>query len=199
MQWHPGQGIGYFPVSERTYDQAYFDKYAGYATTELGHTLSQARVDFVARHYPHLLLDVGIGCGDFIAARNKACGAALTFGYDINPAGIAWLKQRALWFDPFAVSGFPALSLWDVLEHIKDFRPLLNRCMGWLFVSLPIFRNAEHILGSRHFRPDEHYWYFTRDGLVAVMTDFGFDLAAESKMETLAGREDIGSFAFRRQ
>lgn len=159
----------------------------------------EGRVKFVEQMYGKgMLLDVGIGSGAFIEQRNKSCGAPVTLGYDINPAGIAWLKNRHLWLDPSFGLPFPALSLWDVMEHMKDFRPLLKQCMGWLFLALPIFRNVEHVLASKHFRPDEHYWYFTRSGLVSLMTDLGFDLAAESRMETDAGREDIGAFAFRR-
>ena len=203
MQWHPEYGVGYFPViAADQYDQAYFDRFARQAQDPIGKTLMANRVEFVDRYYSHgILLDVGIGCGAFIELRNRLYGTygnSLTFGYDINPAGIAWLKDRRLWFDPYQASPFPALSLWDVLEHISDFRPLLEKCMGWLFLSLPIFRDVEHILASKHFRPDEHHWYFTRDGLVGVMTSLGFDLAAESDMETAAGREDIGAFAFRR-
>lgn len=199
LQWHPEYGVGYFPVIDPHYDQAYFDRFARQALDPIGKTLMENRVEFVERHYPKgILLDVGIGCGAFVELRNKWNGAATTFGYDINPAGIKWLKERRLWFDPYTASPFPALSLWDVLEHIKDFRPLLAKCMGWLFLSLPIFRDVEHILTSKHFRPDEHVWYFSRDGLVNVMQTLGFDLAAESDMETAAGREDIGAFAFRR-
>jgi hypothetical protein len=59
-------------------------------------------------------------------------------------------------------------------------------------------RDAEHALRSKHFRPTEHYWYFSRDGLVFAMKGCGFALVAESNVETELGREDIGTFAFRR-
>jgi hypothetical protein len=88
--------------------------------------------------------------------------------------------------------------LWDVLEHISDFQPLLVNVREWLFLSLPIFTDAKHALRSKHFRPDEHCWYFTRDGLVFAMKMCGFVLISESSVETDLGREDIGSFAFRR-
>jgi len=68
----------------------------------------------------------------------------------------------------------------------------------WLFVSLPIFRDAEHVLRSKHFRPQEHVWYFSRDGLIYAMKQCGFDLVSESNVETELGREDIGTFAFKR-
>jgi hypothetical protein len=88
--------------------------------------------------------------------------------------------------------------MWDVLEHMHDFRPLLANVQQWLFLAVPIFRDAEHVLRSKHYRKDEHCWYFTRHGLVSMLRDSGFELIADSDMEIYAGREDIGAFAFRR-
>jgi hypothetical protein len=55
------------------------------------------------------------------------------------------------------------------------------------------------VLRSKHFRPTEHCWYFTRPGLVFAMKLCGFVLVSESNIETELGREDIGTFAFRRE
>lgn len=156
----------------------------------------RARCEFVEKHYRGVLVDVGIGAGAFVE-RRRADGRS-TYGYDVNPAGIKWLKDRHLFFDPYRAS-VPAVSSWDVLEHIPDFRPLLANVREWVFVSLPIFRDAEHVLGSKHFRPTEHCWYFTRDGLVLAMGLNGFGLVAENTVETELGREDIGTFAFKRE
>lgn len=90
------------------------------------------------------------------------------------------------------------MTLWDVLEHIEDFPAVIANVRDWLFLSLPIFRDADHALRSKHFKPNEHCWYFTRDGLVAAMSMCGFALVSESRVETELGREDIGTFAFRR-
>jgi Methyltransferase domain len=156
----------------------------------------QARCNFVEQHYRGALVDVGIGSGAFIEARRSR--HRTTYGYDVNPAGLAWLEQRMLLVDPHLVS-FDAVTLWDVLEHIPDFQSLLANVKDWVFTSLPIFRDAEHALGSKHFKPEEHYWFFSRDGLVFAMKLCGFALVSESKVETELGREDIGTFAFRRE
>lgn len=158
----------------------------------------QARFDFVEQHYRSTLplIDVGIGSGAFIELR-RSHGRA-TYGYDINPAGIAWLDERSLLADPHLVA-VDGMTLWDVLEHITDFQSLLANVRKWLFVSLPIFADVEHVLRSKHFKPTEHCWYFTRDGLVFAMKSCGFALAAESSIETDLGREDIGTFAFKRE
>jgi hypothetical protein len=197
LTWWPQLGIGYYPVEHALapYDQDYFDNFDRNARTELGRTLMQARLNFVEQHYRGTLIDVGIGSGAFVELRNGR--RRTTYGYDVNPAGIAWLEQRMLLVDPHLVS-FDAMTLWDVLEHISDFQSLLANVREWLFLSLPIFRDAEHVLRSKHFKPEEHCWYFTRDGLVFAMKMCGFVLISESSVETDLGREDIGSFAFRR-
>jgi hypothetical protein len=91
------------------------------------------------------------------------------------------------------------MTLWDVMEHIHEFPGLLENVRQWLFLSLPIFSDAGHVLRSKHFKPAEHCWYFSRDGLVFALETCGFALITESTIETELGREDIGSFAFRRE
>lgn len=196
LTWWPQLGIGYYPVEASPYDQDYFDRYARNAQTDLGRALMRGRCGFVERHFRGTLIDVGIGSGAFIEARKLS--RRTTYGYDINPAALKWLDERMLLVDPYLIP-FDAMTLWDVLEHIEDFQSLLAHCREWLFLSLPIFRDAEHALRSKHFRPDEHCWYFTRDGLLFAMQACGFGLVSESAFETDLGREDIGSFAFKRE
>jgi predicted TPR repeat methyltransferase len=197
LTWWPQLGIGYYPVTAglQPYDQDYFDRFDRDARTELGKALMQARVNFVEKHYRGPLIDIGIGSGAFVELRRKR--SQRTYGYDINPAGIEWLQQRHLFLDPY-LTRFDAITLWDVLEHIPDFQLLLSNVREWVFLSLPIFYSAEHALNSKHFRPLEHYWYFTRHGLIHAMQICGFELVSESNIETELGREDIGTFTFRR-
>jgi len=197
LTWWPQLGIGYYPVTAglAPYDQAYFDRFARAAETKLGWALMRARCDFVERHFRGTLVDIGIGSGAFVDLRRRHLRQ--TYGYDVNPAGVRWLEERLLFTDPYRQT-FAAMAFWDVLEHIAEFQALLANCREWLFLSLPIFRDAEHALASKHYRPDEHCWYFTRDGLVYAIAACGFSLVSESNMETELGREDIGSFAFRR-
>jgi methyltransferase family protein len=198
LTWWPQLGLGYFPVEAglAPYDQNYFDNFERNAETDLGRALMQARFRFVEQHYHGELIDVGIGSGAFVELRSEC--RRVTYGYDVNPAGIRWLSERRRFADPYVVS-FDAMSLWDVLEHIPDFRPLLAGVREWLFLSLPIFRDADHVLRSKHFKPAEHCWHFSRNGLVFAMDFCGFGLVSESLIETELGREDIGTFAFRRE
>lgn len=201
LTWWPELGIGFYPVEAgaEPYDADYFERYQRQADTPIGRALMQARVDFVNRHFAGAVLDVGIGSGAFIDRRNAASdGRPNTFGFDVNPVAVDWLKGRSLWLDPYR-GQVPAVSLWDVLEHIPDFGALLDRVSSWVFVSVPIFTSAQHVLRSKHFRKDEHIWYFSNEGLIHTFDGCGFDLAAMNTIETDLGREDIGTFAFRRR
>lgn len=198
LVWLPERGMGYFPVSEQPYDQEYFAKYQGYATTDLGRAITRARVDLVNSYVGDetaqvRVVDVGIGCGDFVASRGGE-----TYGFDINPAGIEWLVSRGRWLDPYSNEVY-AVTLWDVLEHIPDPGPLFENVLQYVFVSLPIFTDARHVLSSKHFRRDEHCWYWTRDGLIAWMAEHRFGCVEHNTTESLLGREDVHTFVFGRR
>lgn len=194
LVWLPEHGIGYFPVpaENHPYNADYFAKYDGYAQTELGRRITAFRVDLVRRHIGDgTLIDVGIGNGSFIEAR----GGKTTWGIDVNPVAVEWLNQR---HRRWAVDAIPSASFWDALEHFRSPEEILSRVRSHVFLSIPIFRDADHVRGSRHYRRNEHYWYFTRDGLVRWIAGCGFVLLEESVEETRLGREDIGTFVFAR-
>lgn len=155
----------------------------------------RARVDFVARHWNGVLVDVGIGSGAFIEARDAK--GHQTIGFDVCPQAIEWLLARNKIADPYRFE-HNALCFWDVLEHIPNFPTLLANVTQWVFVSIPIFTDCDHVLRSKHLRCDEHVWYFTSRGLNSVMRWLGFECVEYNDMESQIGREDIGTFAFRR-
>lgn len=190
------------------YDQAYFDRYASYEGTPIADRLNAARVSFVERHWKGTVVDIGVGSGAFIKTRSAFAARCLTaiperrtLGFDVNPVAVEWLKSVGLFADVHAGEwrSLPAVTFWDTLEHIPDFRPLIDNVVLWAFVSIPIFVGPFHALASKHFRKDEHCWYFTEAGLVRVFDELGFDCVERNTDETAAGRDGIGSFAFRRR
>ena len=189
--WLPTPGFGFLPLTGVPYDAAYFEHYAGLADTIIGLRLNAARRAMVARHWDADVTDIGIGCGQFVASR------ARTTGFDINPVGVTWLEARGKFHDPYAVA-VDAVTFWDSLEHIPDPAPLLANVRHWVFVSLPIFRDLPHVLRSKHYKPGEHYWYFTDAGFVSFMAAHGWRLVERNLEETEIGREDIASYAFKR-
>jgi hypothetical protein len=189
--WLPEKGVGFYPVTESPYNSDYFDKYNGYANSKMGKKLNEARLDFVADHYDGSLVDVGIGCGQFVDSRPD------TFGFDIMGKAVDWLIDRELYVDP-RYSEFPAASFWDSLEHMNNPNQILQYITDYVFVSMPIYDSPEHVMKSKHFRKDEHCLYFTTDGFVNWMSAKGFDLIDIDDFETRLGREDILSFAFKK-
>jgi len=188
--WLPELGIGYYEVEESPYDEHYFNKYASYEGSAVCNQLNKFRVDLVNKHHSGTVLDVGIGSGSFIMAHGNA------FGTDINPAAIRWLKDHRLYQEPEKEE---AVTFWDSFEHIKDPACVLNHVSKWVFMSIPLFDSYSHVLSSKHFRKDEHYWYFTFNGLCLYMKMHGFDFIEFNRGETDIGREDIGSFVFKRK
>lgn len=192
LVWLPQLGIGRYPVpAERPYDDNYFRRYQEMAETEMGRALTDARIGLVGRHYSGPVLDVGIGAGQFVSSRPD------TLGYDVNRAGIDWLQGEGVWADLYA-SEYDALTFWDSLEHIDDPEEAVSRARKFVFVSLPVFADAEGVLKSRHFRPDEHIWYFTHDGLIRWFEQQGFTCIECNQTESSLGREEISSYAFKR-
>lgn len=195
LTWWDHLGMGHYPVRSHVYDDAYWRKYEEYAVTDLGRALTRARIALVERHVGAArLCDIGIGSGQFVEERNRVA-AGSTVGYDVNPRGVSWLLRAGLFHDPWR-DRTDVVTFWDSLEHIHDIGELLDRIGAAAFVSIPIFRDRDHVLASRHFRPDEHVWYFTRAGLLGYMEQAGFRCVEENAMESELGREDIGSFAF---
>ena len=134
----------------------------------------------------------------YISAARQFCEDMDCAGFDINPKAIEWLKKERRWHN-LLMSEKPVdhLTFWDSLEHIHDPETILSRVKDSVFVSMPIYENAEHILKSKHFRKDEHCWYFTDDGLKLFMSLFGFECERQSTGEQLY-REDIHTYHFRR-
>lgn len=153
--WDDATGIGHGkPAVPQLYDAAYFKKYEHYDRTKLGCNLTDARLAFVRKHYfKGSLVDIGIGGGLFVLTANCR-------GYDINPHARAWLAAQERFVNPSLVA-VDAMTFWDSMEHMDYPELLIQNARQWVFVSMPIYRSKEHCLGSKHFRPGEHVWYFT--------------------------------------
>lgn len=174
------------------YDGAYFEDYILRDASRMGEELTRARIDFVCEHYSGRVVDIGIGGGRFVQESGG-------LGFDVNSAAIQWLKKGNLWCDPYKGNGVDAVTCWDSLEHIPEPEALLNQVRKWIFVSLPIFRDMDHLKSSKHYKPGEHIWYFTHDGFVRWLSRHGFETVDYNQMETVLGRDGIYSYAARRR
>lgn len=191
-------GVAYQADMTRSvaYDAAYFDKYEGYCGSDIARAINAGRVALVDKWAGSdgEIIDVGIGCGEFILARGCA-----TRGHDVNPKAIAWLKEQGLWAPD--LRGAVGVTFWDVLEHVPEPDGYFDQLApgALVFACLPIFEDLARIRESKHYRPDEHYYYWTEHGFVRWMIAKNFDLLDRQDFETRAGRESILSFAFRKR
>lgn len=191
----PEQGMAYQRDQSQlvAYDDAYFQKCAGYEGQEIAEKINAGRIAMVDRHYgPGPLVDIGIGSGEFIRKR------LWTYGVDVNPMAQRYLVNRGIW--AYELRDFGAFTFWDVIEHLPDPTEYFGRIKdgSFLFTSIPIFEDLKRIRESKHYRPNEHLYYWTEAGFVAWMWLHRFELLERSDFETKAGRESILSFAFRR-
>ena len=188
LLWSEEAGMGWHPRPPMNYDGSYFQHYRELDATETGAALTKARVDMVRRHYDGTdVVDVGIGGGRFVEAIDG-------FGYDINQDAVGWLGGEGRYREPSAC----ALTFWDSLEHIPAPDRAVDAARDWVFVSMPIYSGVSDVLSSKHYKPGEHIWYWTRDGLIRWFHRLGFFCVEVNSVENELGREGILSFAFRR-
>ena len=177
------------------YDQAYFQNYVARDNTKTGADLTRGRRMFVESVVPTWaqadMVDVGIGGGRFVREAN-------CLGTDINHDAIDWLKNEGRYFD-LERGHISIATFWDSLEHIHDARRLLFNVTDYVFVSTPIYKDMADVLRSKHYKPGEHVYYWTRKGMERYMLWHGFEIVARSDFEQHAGRESIESFAFKRK
>lgn len=177
------------------YGAAYWQRYLDYEGTAIERALNAGRVALVDEYAGPgaLICDVGVGAGTFIRTRRGP-----TWGTDVNPVALAWLRDRGLWATELAA--FDALTFWDSIEHVEAPGIYLDqvRPHALVFASLPIFATLAEIRRSRHYRPGEHLYYWTAPGFVAWMAARRFHCFDRRDFETAAGRDSIRTFCFRK-
>jgi hypothetical protein len=195
LRWYPTLQLGYLPISMPKTD--YFDIYKGYEGKDFTNQLQQLRIQLVDKYDNEDILDFGVGAGTFIDTRGKD----RTKGFDIDPKAVQWLQRKGIYVNPYdkKMDGLNSITFWDSLEHLRAPEHLLRRIKQFAFISIPIFRDLDDILSSKHFKPKEHFWYFTAEGLENYMKHNDFILVEANEMETELGRESIGTFVFRRR
>ncbi|NIQ80613.1 MAG: hypothetical protein GTN93_21475 [Anaerolineae bacterium] len=199
LQWSQQEGYGYYPAEGAIYDNGYYDAYVEHGKTEKAKKVNRARVALVNKYFPvQDVVDVGIGCGQFIMMRDEDTGPK-TFGYDINPKAIRWLVDNGIWWDPYQKHA-PAVTLWDTLECMRYPGNLLMHqpANSVAFVSIPIFNGKDDILSSGFMKPHEPYHFFTADGLVIFMYRLGYRVIEHNKMEEELGCPRIQTFVFKK-
>lgn len=189
LLWSPEKGYGWHSRPAMLYSGDYFAHYRKLDETPMARLLTNARKDLVEKYAQACYgVDIGIGGGRYVD--ETGC-----WGYDVCRDAVKWLGQNYL--DPYTTT-VPFITCWDSLEHIPDPRALLAQVREWLFVSLPVFEDADDVLSSKHYKPGEHLWYFSSTGFINWCAEQGFECVEMNRVESDLGREGIMSFAFKR-
>ena len=179
------------------YDQEYFDRYKSLEKTQMGFDITKGRFDLVRKYSQGKVLDTGIGCGAFLTMIGDE-----GFGYDINVQGVKWLEEKRKFLNPHEskTSHINCWTFWDVLEHLPDPSVSLGfiKSKDFLFISIPIFDNFENLKKNKHFKPNEHFYYFTNYGLIEYLEDMNFVFLEKDDLEIKLGRQDIQRYVFQK-
>lgn len=169
--------------------------------TDAGKQINAFRIKWVLDHAgPRVsLLDYGSGDLTFLSlARLSHWPEA--HGYDICEDDLVKYALRDLGHGSH--SRHHAVCFWDSLEHLDNPMEALALADAWVFVTIPIMPNSVNparLPEWKHYKPGEHFWYFTRRGIVSFMREAGFTMTDVSEEECEYGREDIATFAFLRR
>jgi len=182
----------------REYAQEYYELLKSYEDRRIGISINNGRLLTVAKYLNKndKIVDIGCGCGTFI----KRYNSKNIYGYDINPFMVKRLRDKYIDIYAEDIVSFNGFIFWDSMEHIAEPSVILKRIphQAYIFISIPIFKDITKIKDSKHYRPNEHYWYFTETGLKRYLNSYGYKFIEMLDFECKAGREDIYTFVFKK-
>jgi len=155
--------------------------------TQHAQEICDIRWNFVKEINPKTVLDFGCGMGHFRAFRPE--------GTEVDTYDIGGWPQTGI-----HRSQYDLITFWDVIEHIKKLevlRPVLKMA-SHVAVTVPIKPEGGKLVGWKHYKPGEHFHYFSVKSLKAWFDSEGFEFIAGGWPEEECGiREDIFSGLFR--
>jgi len=168
------------------YDLEYYEKMLR-LNSSTAKQICDIRWEWVMNLKPKTVLDFGSGVGWFRAWRPENVEV---YSHDIGP--YPQTRAKLIYYD--------VMCLWDVFEHIPDFRELK-----------PYFSLTDNVVGTiplkpdhvswqdwKHFKPSEHLHYLTKDQLIILFDEYGFKPKNFGYPEC-PPREDILTFHFQKR
>ena len=202
-----------------TYDYNYLEKILNKerADPERHFDIADFRARLIMNWYmkePHICKIIDIGCGSALVLtmlkrsfRTARIKGVKLYGYE----EIAKIKYRLIaenmYYDIYKgleddYYPFRIITMFDVLEHMKMPDIVLNKIepRSKLICTIPVVEKMELdcIRSNKHYRPNEHYWYWTTSGFIHWMWLRGFHLWDDMDHEKRLGRESVHTFVFER-
>lgn len=183
-------GVWYLPAfsNDRLYNQDYFNRYVSYEGSQISKALNDFRASLIDPS--DRVLD--FGCGALTLLRrlpNK-----IKYGTDVIPLAIAALNKQG-WF--WQGQQVDTACFFDSLEHLPDPIDTLRTINAKnIVVSIPVWphKTDSGIEYWHHYRPNEHLWYFNREGFISWIKKLGYSVLHESTTESELGRLHIRTF-----
>ena len=145
------------------------------------------RWEFVKEVCPRTVLDYGCGVAWFRAFKPEGIKVDT---YDIGPYPQTGIRQTQ----------YDLLCLWDVLEHFKT-REEIERVIQFsdhIALTIPLLHQGQRVEEWKHFKPGEHYQYYTLEGLHSLFDNLGFYPIKQAQPEC-PPRVDIWSIIYQRR
>lgn len=120
------------------------------------------------------VLDYGAGVGAFLSQMADKCADLLWA--EINEFMVGDLVFHYPDMRQYT-PGYPVdvLTLWDVFEHLADPWGLLGAINpAHVFLTIPIIAPSADPKKSKHYKPNEHQWYWTLAGFMGEARKHGW-------------------------
>lgn len=169
------------------------------------HRMRQIQLDYVEKYHLHrgTLLDIGCATGEFLAAASErgwlvkgielvedaAQIARSTYGFSVVTGEVEMVLTENNTFD--------VITLWDVFEHLTNPRQVLQQCFtalkpeGKLVIAIPNLDSFDRYLFGKDWvgwEVPRHLYFFSKDTLIHILDDTGFNLLGE---ECLVGGKGV--------
>lgn len=168
------------------YDSAYIKKYYDYPLRQLSYIRLASLKKLQKLTKVKTVFDFGCGTGAFI----DACEENFIFasGYDI--------ANEKYNNEPVHFLSYDTVTFFDVLEHIADIERVMQILPKTVIVSAPdascVFENEISWSHWRHYRPNEHLFYFSPLSLRLLFETHDYELIFDNYDEDYIRRPQLG-------
>jgi len=200
-----GIGESELPSLSRVYNEDYAHLYVSYLSQDLGHKIVKHRVQELQKltnlfgWESHRCSTLDFGCATGIVVREARELGLDAWGYE--PHAVFFNSHHALhvapWIaiNPESIVSTPfVVSFYDALEHLERvdkwlqlFQPI--RIVVTLPV-VPLTMFSKDLPNWKHYKPDEHVWYFTDNGIHNFLAAHGYEVYEVEDFERKLGRLD---------
>ncbi len=137
------------------------------------------------------ILDIGCGTGDFLKVLPDTYSK---FGIEPNSIAQALAKEKGIdcvTSDKAIEEKFDLISMWHVLEHVRDleeqfstFDRLLND-NGKIIIAVPNYESYDAIYYEKFWAAYDvprHVWHFSKNSIKIISKQFGYELKKMNPM-----------------